>query len=254
MTLRYRLYLDESGDNVVRDSDDPAVRYLGLTGCIVEAENYRGSFQPALETLKQRHFPHSPDDPVVLHRKEIVGRVGPFWRLKEPRVEAEFNHDLLEFLAQQGYWLVSVAVDKQPFASQLSVESPDPYVLCYYELAQAYVLFLGEVNGEGDILAESRGGREDRLLKVAHRALFDTGGEGIQGRLTSRQVKLKRKEENIAGLQIADVLAYPMRQDILIEHGRLAEPGSTFGRQIAAAVRQKFFRPTEQSRRFSAGK
>jgi len=36
---RYRLYIDESGDHTYRDIEEPARRYLGLTGCWVEGED-----------------------------------------------------------------------------------------------------------------------------------------------------------------------------------------------------------------------
>ena len=80
---RYRLYVDESGDHTYYELKEPAKRYLGLTGIFIEGEYYRTTFQPEIERLKQKHFPHSPDEPVILHRQDILNRTGPFWRLRD---------------------------------------------------------------------------------------------------------------------------------------------------------------------------
>ena len=80
---RYRLYVDESGDHTYFKLEEPAKRYLGVTGIFIECEYYRTTFQPAMEELKQKHFPHSPDEPVILHRGDILQRKGPFWVLRD---------------------------------------------------------------------------------------------------------------------------------------------------------------------------
>jgi hypothetical protein len=41
----------------------------------------------------------------------------------------------------------------------------------------------------------------------------------IGGALTSRQLKVKQKSNNLAGLQLADLVAHPSRNEILSEHG-----------------------------------
>src|SRR6266700_7519009 len=97
---RFRLYIDESGDHTYSDQgDDPAHRYLGLTGIVIENDYYRTTMHPEFEALKQRHFPHNPDDPVVLHRKELTNRRGAFSRLAKIPAEAAWNADLLNCLS-----------------------------------------------------------------------------------------------------------------------------------------------------------
>jgi len=102
MLRLYRLYIDESGDHsygkkelqkwVIKFKEDtlevpidhyPELerdekRYLGLTGCIIESEEYRNIFHPRIEQLKQKYFPHNPDEPVIFHRKDIINKHGPF--------------------------------------------------------------------------------------------------------------------------------------------------------------------------------
>ena len=77
----YRMYVDESGDHTY--SEDK--RYLGLTGVIFESQNYKDIFHPSFEEFKEKHFPYNPDDPVILHRREILDKSGPFWRLQDKK-------------------------------------------------------------------------------------------------------------------------------------------------------------------------
>ena len=75
-------------------------------------------------------------------------------------------------------------------------------------------------------MIESRGGREDRRLKKSFNKIWERGTEYVEPQrindvLTSKQLKVKPKTLNIAGLQIADLLAYPSRNEILSENGHL---------------------------------
>ena len=58
--------------------------------------------------------------------------------------------------------------------------------------------------------------------------------------LTSKDIKLKPKMANIAGLQLADILAHPVKQALLFEKGKITDPGKTFGRQIYGSAKAKF--------------
>jgi hypothetical protein len=45
--------------------------YLCLLGCWFRNPHYL-RFHEALEDLKTRHLPHHPDEPVVLHRDDMI--------------------------------------------------------------------------------------------------------------------------------------------------------------------------------------
>ncbi|MBT9141140.1 MAG: hypothetical protein DDT30_01727 [Dehalococcoidia bacterium] len=256
---RYRLYVDESGDHAYRELEEPARRYLCLLGLFVEVETYRMDFHPALENLKQTHFPHSPDEPVILHRKELVNCRGPFGRLKDPENEERFNGDLLEFLARQEYKLIGVTIDKKTHIERYGDAAYHPYHYCLAALLERYCGFLNFYNAQGDVLAERRGGSEDVQLKEAYRTLFRTGTyfhrpDSFQQALTSREVKVKPKSANIAGLQVADLLAYPVKQEILMDEGRISDPGGIFGKDICRVITTKYNRQIYQDRVQGYGK
>ncbi len=94
-------------------------------------------------------------------------------------------------------------------------------------------------------MAESRGKSEDGLLKDAYAYSYAHGdmhnkADFFRRALTSKQLKLKKKEANIAGLQLADLLAYPVKQQILQENDRVEEAAQTFGNTLAQAIEDKY--------------
>lgn len=256
---RYRLYLDESGDHTYYELRDPAKRYLGLTGIFIEGEYYRISFQPGMEKFKQKHFPHNPDEPVILHRKELVNRSGPFWRLRDSGKEQAFNEDFLKFISEQDYYIITVVIDKKTHMERYGEAAYHPYHYCLTALLERYCGYLNFYNAQGDVLAESRGGTEDRQLKEVYRMVYKVGtqwrgAEFFQGVLTSSDIKIKLKAANIAGLQLCDLLAYPSKQDILVEESRIDELGDNFGRQVINCIDTKYNRQVYQGKVRGYGK
>jgi hypothetical protein len=92
--VKYRLYIDEVGNPDMGASHDPNHRYLSLTGVILELGYVADTVFPAIENLKQSHFSSHPDEPVILHRKELVNKRHPFQNLRDLAIEQAFNEDL----------------------------------------------------------------------------------------------------------------------------------------------------------------
>lgn len=256
---RYRLYVDESGDHTYKQITSHHRRYLCLTGVIVEVEDYRTSFHPGFETLKQTHFPHDPDEPLILHRSEIVNRRGLFRVLLDPDRERAFNEDFLGFVSQQAYFVIAVVIDKKSHRDKYGAAAFHPYNYCLTVMLERYAGFLKYFGGKGDVLAESRGAAEDRLLRHAYSRVWNVGTfyrseNFFQTALTSKELKLKPKKANIAGTQFADLLAHPIRQSILLEYGRIGATSGTFGEKICGAVRRKYNRKFYQGRIKGYGK
>ena len=243
---RFRLYVDESGDHTYHKLDESDKRYLGLIGCIIEDGYYRETFHPALEKLKQTYFPHSPDDPVILHRRDIMNKNGPFWRLRDVGRKEAFNVDLLTFLEKQEYRIIMVVIDKKIHLERYGKAAFHPYHYCLAVLLERYCGFLKFFGAKGDVMAESRGGKEDMHLKDAYRCIYNDGTgwrlhDFFQDTLTSKEIKLKPKNTNIAGLQLADLLAYPLKREILLDEDRVSDIGR-FSGEICQKVVTKYNR------------
>ena len=64
--------------------------------------------------------------------------------------------------------------------------------------------------------------------------------EQLRNSLTSREVKINAKDKNISGLQLADLIAHPLRSEFLNEHGLLDRSLAPYAAQIVAALEPKF--------------
>ena len=78
---------------------------------------------------------------------------------------------------------------------------------------------------------------EDRRLKISFEGVYNNGTEYIKPEmfskyLTSQQLKVQPKRNNIAGLQVADLIAHPSYRAILSHHNHEHLPNN-FGGKIA---------------------
>ncbi|HUY90035.1 MAG TPA: DUF3800 domain-containing protein [Pirellulales bacterium] len=235
--MKYRMYVDEVGNSDLGASDDPNHRYLSLTGVVLSLEYVDRTVFPALEDVKRRFFGSHPDEPIILHRKELVNKKPPFECLRDPVAEQAFNRELMQFLADIDYTVFTVVIDKKEHRERYQVWRHDPYHYCLLVLLERYVLWLKRRDVVGDVMAESRGGKEDRRLKESYERVYDSGSGYVARQqftacLTSRQLKVKQKANNIAGLQIADLIAHPSYRATLARREQTPLP-TNFGGKIA---------------------
>ncbi len=243
--MKFRIYIDEVGNPDLESSDNPNHRFLSLTGVILGLDYVGSVVHPKMEALKTKYFPHHPDEPVVFHRTEMLNALPPFQALKDPEVRRSFDEDLLSLMNEWDYTVISVCIDKKKHKETYTVWRYDPYHYCLSVLLERFVFFLNRAKSHGDAMAESRGGNEDRRLKAAFLRLWEqgtdyVGPEQFQGALTSKQLKVKTKANNIAGLQLADLLAHPSRNEILNEHGLLDRQIAPFANRVIGILRKKY--------------
>lgn len=243
--MKFRLYIDEVGNLDLKNSDNLNHRFLSLTGVIVDIVHVQERMHPDMEALKDRYFGSHPDDPVILHRKEIVNRRYPFQALNDPAIESAFNKDLLDLFRAWEYRVITVCLDKKRHSETYLTWRYDPYHYCLAILLERFNFWLNRQNSQGDLMAESRGGKEDMRLKKSFHWLWDKGTDFLeparfQKSLTSRELKVRPKTANIAGLQLADLIAQPSRCEILDEQGLLGRPLAPFSRQIIEILKDKY--------------
>ena len=246
--MKYRIYIDENGNPDLAHSDDPRYRFLALTGVIFEIDYIEKVVAPEVEELKKRFFHSHPDDPVILHRKELVNRKPPFERLEDSTIREQFNHALLELLGSLSYVVVTIVIDKKVHRDLYKVWHADPYHYCLAILMERYFHFLSGEGSKGDAMAESRGGNEDMRMKRSFENLYREGTSFVSPdqfnmHLTSSELKVKPKANNIAGLQICDIVAHPSQRYVLKLNNKIADRRDVFGDRIAELlVNSKYYR------------
>jgi hypothetical protein len=242
------MYVDEVGNADLRSASEPNHRFLSLTGVILSLNTVKQQLHPEFDDLKSKFFDHHPDDPIIFHRKEIVNGKFPFQSLRDQNVRNEFDKELLNIISKTDFTILTVTLDKLEHKNRYITWKYDPYHYCMEALLEAYVLFLYKNKLRGDVLAESRGGKEDRRLKKSFRFLCDAGTKYLESKkivsvLTSKEIKIKTKYNNIAGLQLADLLAHPSRREILLENKKIDDNRKNiFSEKIVEILKNKYDR------------
>jgi hypothetical protein len=211
------MYVDEVGNPDLKSSSFPDHQFLSLTGVVFDLDYVNSVLYPQLEKLKSDYFGSHPDDPIILHRKELLHKKPPFSILADSDIQELFDKEFLDLLKTWEYSVISVIIDKKEHNERYSTWKYDPYHYCQEILVERFRLFLNIHKAKGDIMFESRGGKEDMRLKTSFKRIMTNGTNNLSpsdllNHFTSIELKIKPKSANISGLQIADILAHPARR------------------------------------------
>jgi hypothetical protein len=247
----FRLHIDEVGHHNMKSSSDPNERYLGLTGVIMQVGYADGEFTDTLNAVKSAVFGCAD---FSLHRREIVDRKPePFTVLREENKRKQFDELILKIIEDAKYRVFTVVIDKREHKAKYTVWQYQPYHYCMAVLLERYVQWLKRVNVTGDVLAESRGKKENKQLSKAYRRIYAKGTERVpaklfQSQLTSGEIKLKSKSGNVAALQLADLIASPSCRELVCRNTKQVMTAE-FGKKVVDVLyRKKYLRSVYDGR------
>lgn len=222
------VYVDESGDHSLESIDaDFPVFVLAL--CVFNKRHYAEKIIPAVETLKFAYFGH---DSVVLHENEIRKQKGSFAFLSHLPTRKEFMGRLSSIMEASNFVLITCVVDKGRLKGTGGTSS-NPYHIALGICLEALRSFLAEKGQdqlETHVVVECRGKKEDAELELEFRRICD--GENPSNRRLPFSVVFADKRSNLAGLQLADLVARP----IGLNYIRPAQQNQAFD-----LLRSKFF-------------
>lgn len=184
-------------------------------GIIMRRDLHDGALTDRLREIKQDIFGHSEDTPVILHRRELVRGEPPFDRLRvDDALSGEFQARWLALVRESKYLAMAAAIDKKAHIDRYRVWRHDPYHYCLECLLERYVKWLNRNGFIGDVMIEARGKGPDKRLKASYKSFYQTGRGNlsatvIQQRLSSGELKFALKDDDVAGIQLADSLAHP---------------------------------------------
>ena len=246
-----RMYVDENGHQALNgDLLNPSKRFLCLTGVIMLIQEHDTHLVPMMDALKQKHFGRTD---IVLHRREIISGSSPFDVLKDPEKREVFNNDLLKVIEEVRYRVISIVIDKYALVQSYGLlRAQNPYALALEYLMQRYQYWMQEYQRNrpgamGDILAEARGGKEDLETKATYTEIYYGRGfkplRDADKFYSSKEIKMKPKKSNIAGLQFVDMISHPARRYILMSNGLGADfMSSSYEARIVDILQKKFRR------------
>ena len=205
---------------------------------------YDEETQPALEGIKKRIFRYDPDNPPILTRNHIKYRKRWFYVLQDPALNQLWEEEILGLLESLTPYaqVFTVVIDKKTHLALYPQHTFDPYVYCLEVLLNRIRGYMNVNGGQADVVVESRGKTEDAQIVRAYKSLLAYGsfygdGEQYRVRFPSEDLIVKRKEQNIAGLQIADMLAYGQKALTIQESGKpIPRPISNFTQRVNNVV------------------
>ncbi|MBU0513923.1 MAG: DUF3800 domain-containing protein [Proteobacteria bacterium] len=225
------MFVDETGDHNMQ-SIDPNYSVFGLVGCVFERAYYRAVARPMVDAFKVRFFGASD---IVLHSRDIRKHQGVFAFLGDSKRKIEFYEALNDMMRQLDFTILAVVILKSDHLRLYGQQAQHPYHLALSFIVERYERLVQRLGGgasTGYVLAESRGEKEDRLLKDEYQRL-SSSGTYYQGLGNITGLWMRKKEDNIVGLQVADLVAYPIAVktlrpgltqksfDVLFESGKI---------------------------------
>lgn len=224
---KFRIFIDEVGTEPGKwPPTEINERYLSLSGVALSIAAINGILRPDIDALKIKHFGTRS---LILHRRKIVHGYPPFEHIKaDKRSRDAWGNDFVAMLRRIPFIFFTVTLDRLKWREKYPNLEEDPYHVVMFNLLERYFYFLRDADAVGNVMIESRdqGGPRDKRLKEAYvdfytKGPWDISGASIQQRLTSKELSVVPKRKNIAGLQLADMLAHPALKGMLVRHKRL---------------------------------
>ena len=217
MKKQYYIFLDECGDQNL-SSFDPSFPIFTLCGIIMSQEQL-DLMTAKINALKKEFW---GDKKIILHSRDIRKCQNGFEVLFDMDVKQQFYKQINEILKAKNYVIICCSILKEPYIRQYG-RLNDVYGQSLSYIMERTVFYLDSISVNDIYLTtvvESRGKKEDKDLlnyynKVSDRGTYWVSSERIKSYF--KNFEIKRKSENLIGLQIADLVAYPITRHILDE-------------------------------------
>lgn len=222
------VYVDESGDHSLASIDKEYPVFV-LALCIFYKRHYAEKIIPAVEKFKFNYFGH---DSVVLHENEIRKQKGDFAFLSHRPTRDQFMAGLSSIMDASNFVLITCVVDKARL-NRSTGSASNPYHIALGICLEALRGFLAEKCQDQlktHVVVECRGKKEDAELELEFRRICD--GDNPGNRVLPFDVVFADKKTNLAGLQLADLVARPVGLNYI----RPDQPNKAFD-----MLRNKFF-------------
>ncbi len=211
MKLNWLVFVDESGDHGLVNFD-PYYPIFVLAALLVTREDHEALGRD-FARLKAKYW---PGEKVVFHEREIRRREGPYAKLGPGAYEG-FLSELTRVVDGTPFQLMAVVVDKRRLVKRYA-RPLNPYELALGFVMERVALEVGPGYPQTlPFFLEARGRKEDReLLRVAKQLrsgehlLSRDLDSGLRATLGRMRFEFKRKDDLLPGLELADLVAWPV--------------------------------------------
>ena len=214
--MKYCLYMDESGDHGLINLDSNFPVFL-LCGMLVSEDAYV-KMRDTVNTIKKKFWGNKT---VIFHSRDIRKCEKEFQILFDLDLKASFYEKINAVIANSDYTIFASGIRKDKYIKTYGRLSNDVYELSLSFIIERTIFYLDSLRDtqkELSIIIEKRGPKEDKKLDEHFQRLLARGtGYVSADRLRALHMKIEfvDKKENINGLQMADLLAYPIARYVI---------------------------------------
>jgi hypothetical protein len=212
--MRYFVFIDESGEANITNPD-PRFDIFVLCGIVFEEPSYL-TFDNEFKKLKKKYF---SNEDIVFHSIKMRKKEGGFKIFLDANVQQEFYNDIGLIFKKSNYIVLSCIVDKQKYKNRY----PDKnyaYEDALTFLCERAIKIVGNQEKENVLhfCLEKRGNRKDSQLKKLYTNIRNYGTNYTSTnafKVCHPTLFFRGKDQNINGLQFADLCAYPIARKTL---------------------------------------
>ena len=214
--MKYYLYIDESGDHGLTKINPNFPVFL-LCGVLFNQNTYE-SLRRNFNVLKASIW---NDKKVIFHSRDIRKCEKEFQVLFDLELKAQFYKELNQIIFNSDYQIFASAINKNKYIKQYGRLGNDVYELSLSFIIERAVFYLDSLKNESielKIVIEKRGKKEDRQLHEHFQRLLSRGTGYVSAerlRAYDISIEFKDKKENINGLQLSDLIAYPIARYVI---------------------------------------
>lgn len=209
--MDYYLFLDESGDHGLKNIDKNFPVFV-LCGIIMSKKEYE-TLRVSFNQIKQNLW---GDGKVIFHSRDIRKCEKEFKIFLDNDVKADFYKKLNKTISNSNYTVISSVIDKEKYIKKYGKLRNDVYEIALSFIIERAIFFLDSIV-ENDknlyLIIEKRGKKEDSKLKNHINDLLKIGTYYISParlQIYKTKVQFVDKRKNINGLQLSDLVAYPI--------------------------------------------
>lgn len=216
--MNYYLFIDESGDHGL-NRIDPNFPVFVLCGVVISHEEYL-LFDEKLKNLKSDFW---SDKKVIIHSRDIRKCMGEFQVLFDLKKKELFYKGLNRIIEESDFRIISSAINKERYIEKYGKLGRDVYEVSLSLLLERTIFYLDGLKKSDTslrIVIEKRGKKEDAQLSDHFNRLMGRGTHYVdvkRFKSYNTSFTFKDKKENINGLQLADLVAYPIARHVIDE-------------------------------------
>lgn len=214
--MKYNLFIDESGDHGLSKLNPNFPVFL-LCGIIISEQGYE-SLRTSFNDIKQTIWNNKN---VIFHSRDIRKCEKEFKYLFDLSLKAKFYKMLDNSIKNTGYNIIASAINKQKYIKLYGKLSDDVYEISLSFIIERAIFYLDGINDATsnlNIIIEKRGLKEDKKLEEHFQRLLARGTGYLSSERLSKynlSIHFRDKKENINGLQLADLIAYPLARYVI---------------------------------------